>query len=139
MIGISLLVRLPGGRLVDRYGKKLFLLIFFVIDAPGSLAFIYSTNYLHVLVLFVIWAAIENLTESSWEALQTDLTPKYHRGKVMSLIGTVVASSGFLGSISGGYFYELDPTLPFWIYIPFNIIAAVIAFFLIHEPEEPEE
>lgn len=139
MLGISLLVRLPGGRLVDRYGKKLFLLVLFVIDAPGSLAFIYSRNYLQVLVLFIIWATIENFTEPSWAALETDLTPKDQRGKVMSMIGMLVASFGFLGSISGGYFYELDPTLPFWIYIPFNIVAALFAYFTIHEPDRPEE
>lgn len=138
-IGISLLFRIPGRRLVDRYGKKTFLLVLFIIDAPGSLLFIYSRSYLYVLILFSIWAAIEVLTESSWGALKADLIPKNKRGKVMSLFRLSVASFGFIGSITGGLLYDQNPTLPFLIYILFNIIAAIIGYFVIHEPENPEE
>ena len=138
-IGVSLLLCLPGGRLADRYSKRRLLLILLVVDAPGCLLYIYSRSYLHVLILFVVWTAIEMLMEPSWDALQTDLTPKDQRGKVSSFLGILGASFGFLGSVAGGYFYGIDPALPFWILIPFPIIAASVAFFVIHEPEKPEE
>jgi len=99
--------------------------------------FIYSRSYLHLVLLWVAWSAIEALTDSSWDALRTDLTPKEKRGKVSSLLGIFGSFFGVFGSIAGGYLYGLDPVLPFWGYVPLAVLATVVAFQAIHEPEKP--
>jgi len=136
-MGVSLCLRLPGGRLADRYSKRWLLLVLLAAEAPGFIAFIYSRSYLHLVLLWVAWAAEEALTTPAWDALRTDLTPKEQRGKVSSLLGIIGSSFGVFGSIAGGYLYGLDPVLPFWVYVPLAILATVVAFLVIHEPEEP--
>jgi len=139
VLGVSICLRLLGGRLADRYGKRRLILVAIVIEAPALIAFIYSKSYFHVLLLFVMWRGIGALTEPAWNALQADLTPREQRGKITSFRSVVWTSFGFLGSITGGYIYSLNPSLIFWIYIPFTILATIIAYRFIHEPEEPEK
>ena len=136
-MGVSLCLRLLGGRLADRYSKRWLLIVLLAAEAPGFIAFIYSRSYLHLVLLWVAWAAVEALTGPAWNALQTDLTPKEQRGRVSSLLGILGSSFGIFGSIAGGYLYGLVPVLPFWLYVPLAISAALIAFQVIHEPEEP--
>jgi len=135
--GVNLCLRLPGGRLADRYSKRWLLLVLLAVQAPGFIFFIYSRSYLHLVLLWVAWAAVEALTEPAWDALRTDLTPKEQRGKVSSLLGIFGSSFGVFGSIAGGYLYDLDPALPFWVHVPLAILAIVVAFQVIHEPEKP--
>ena len=137
-IGVGLCLRLPGGRLVDRYSKRWLLLALLAAEAPGFIVFIYSRSYLHLILLWVAWSAVEALTGPAWNALQIDLTPREQRGKVSSLIGILGSSFGLFGSIAGGYLYGLDPALPFWIYVPIAILATVVAYQAVHEPEKPE-
>ena len=106
--------------------------------APGFVVFIYSRSYLQVLLLWVAWTVIAALTEPAWMALQTDLTPREERGKVSSLLGIFGASFGLFGSVVGGHLYGLDPALPFWAYVPVAILATVVAYRVIHEPERPQ-
>ena len=136
-MGVSLCLRLVGGRLADRYSKRRLLLVLLAAEGPGFIAFIYSRSYLHLVLLWVVWAAEEALTGPAWDALRTDLTPKEQRGRVSSLLGILGSSFGIFGSIAGGYLYGLNPVLPFWLYVPLAILATLIAFQVIHEPEEP--
>ena len=136
-MGVNLCLRVPGGRLADRYSKRWLLLVLLAAEAPGFIVFIYSRSYLHLVLLWVAWSAIEALTDPSWDALRTDLTPKEKRGKVSSLLGIFGSFFGVFGSIAGGYLYGLDPVLPFWGYVPLAVLATVVAFQVIHEPENP--
>jgi MFS family permease len=136
-MGVNLCLRVPGGRLADRFNKRWLLLVHLAAEAPGFMVFIYSRSYLHLVLLWVAWSAIEALTDPSFDALLTDLTPKEQRGKVSSLLRIFGASFGVFGSIAGGYLYGLDPVLPFWVYAPLAVLATVVAFQVIHEPEEP--
>lgn len=136
-MGVNLCLRVPGGRLADRYSKRWLLLVLLAAEAPGFIVFIYSRSYLHLALLWVAWSAIEALTDPSWDALRTDLTPKEKRGKVSSLLGIFGSFFGVFGSIAGGYLYGLDPVLPFWGYVPLAVLATVVAFQVIHEPENP--
>ena len=56
---------------------------------------------------------------------------------ISSLLGILGSSFGVFGSIAGGYLYGLVPVLPFWIYVPVAVLAVLIAFLVINEPEEP--
>jgi len=136
-MGVNLCLRVPGGRLADRFNKRWLLLVHLAAEAPGFVVFIYSRSYLHLVLLWVAWSAIEALTDPSFDALLIDLTPKEQRGKVSSLLRIFGASFGVFGSIAGGYLYGLDPVLPFWVYAPLAVLATVVAFQVIHEPEEP--
>lgn len=140
-IAIGLLLRFPGGRLVDRYDKRRTILIAWLADIPFFLGFIYSRGYLQVLATFVFSTAVGALTETASRSLAIDLTPQERRGKVSSLFRILGAFSGFFGALLGGYLYGLNPALalPFWLYIGIAVFGVAIAFMFIREPEKPEK
>jgi len=137
-LGIGLCLRFPGGRLADRYSKRLAILVSCGVEVPFFIGFIYSRSYIHVLAVLVSGTAIQTLTGPAWNALQVDLTPREMRGKVSSLFRVLGAFFGLFGSILGGYLYTLNPALPFWVYVFFAVAGTSITFMIIHEPEKPE-
>jgi MFS family permease len=138
-VGISLVLRLLGGRLIDRFGKRISIIVNGGIGAPVMLGFIYCRSYIQVLSVVVLSTAVGALSWAARQALQTDLTPKDKRGKVFSLFRILGAFSGFFGYILGGYAYTLSPALPFWASFILGITGTVFAFLITKKVEKPEE
>jgi len=137
--GVILLLRIPGGWLTDRYSKRRLVLIGDIGNLGFFIAFIFSRNFLHVLLAVIAKRFILTLSDPAGVALQADLTPREQRGKVSSLFRILSAPFGFAGAILGGYLYGLLPVLLFWAFIPFNILTIFVTYRYIHEPKEPEE
>ncbi|MEM3040632.1 MAG: MFS transporter [Nitrososphaerota archaeon] len=138
-IGVILILRIPGGWVTDRYSKRKLILISSVANLGFFIAFIFSRSFLQVLLAIIAKRTILTLTDPAWPALQADLTPREHRGKVSSLLTVLGAPFGFAGAIVGGYLYGLLPVLLFWAFIPFNILAFLVTFLFVHEPKKPAE
>lgn len=137
-LGISLALRFPGGRLVDRYSRRRAILILLGADIPVFLGFIYSRTFLQVLAVLVLSTIVVTLTEPAWYVLRADLTPREKRGKVSSLFRIMGAFSGFFGSLIGGYLYTMRPALPFWVFVFFAVAGTSITFVIVHDPKKPE-
>ena len=65
----------------------------------------------------------------------------------MSLgVSGVGFTSGFLiflpktlGSLAGGFIYHLNPQLPWLLQSVFLTVGLIYVFFMIHDPENPQE
>lgn len=136
---VVLLFRIPGGVLADRFSKRTMLLLASICDLAYFIVFIYSRSFLQLLLATIARRVIVTLTDPAWPALQADLIPKRQRGRVFSLLNVLEAPFGFAGSIIGGYLFDLDPALPFWLFIPFQAVGFLTLYWFIREPQEPEE
>jgi len=70
-------------------------------------------------------------------SLQSDLVPKYMRGRIMAMFSAIPMLLAIPAQILGGYLYSVRPIVPFVLSIP---IFAVSVFILsrIHEPSRLE-
>jgi len=131
--GIGVVLMIPGGRLTDKYKKRIPIIIFIVVTSILIPAFIFCRTYYQVMAVIVISAIVGTLVTPAWRALQLDYTPPEMRGKVQSVLQILSSISSFFGSLVGGYLYGFSFALPFWIYAFFASLAAITAFLMIKE------
>lgn len=133
LLGIYVCLCIPGGGLIDRYGKKPVLLAFFGANVPIISCFIYSRGYFQTLAVLGLGQTIAAISSPSWGALQADLAPKERRGQILAFFRITGALSGFSSSLIAGYLYGLNPATPFWFYVLFAAIGAFVTYLTIHE------
>jgi len=129
----------PAGKLIDRIGRKIPLVMSFLVMLPAITLFIYG-DVVRLFISLPLFGIGQLLSMSSYMSLLADLVPRELRGKV-------IGSSNFFsyifmafGSLAGGVLYEVvSPQLPFILMIVCIIPALFLTFFLVHEPEEREK
>lgn len=131
---------IPIGKIVDKFGRKIPLVLGLVIFSAATLLFA-GGNLLTVMLSMVMFGIAQLLAMSAAIALSTDLVEPQNRGKVngfINFIGYIVM--GF-GMILGEFLFILGrnigvPQLPFYTTLLLIIPQLFITLFLIHEPEE---
>jgi len=123
--------RVPGGIITDRYNKRLLLLIGSLWNLGYFIAFIFSKSFLQLLTIVILRRIVITLTDPAWPALQIKLIPKEQRGRIFSILNVLVSISGFIGSMVGGYLFDINPSFPFWLFIPFNVMEFLVLYFFI--------
>jgi MFS family permease len=128
----------PVGKLLDKAGRRIPLIISNLLVIPSTLILIYG-NYLTLYIALPLMGFSALLTFSSYQALFADLVPQAQRGKVtgsnhfFTYLGTAVT-----GAI-GGFTYEaVSPQTPFLLTIILIIPSTAILLFRVKEPK-PEE
>lgn len=130
---------IPCGKLVDKMGRKIPIVIALLLIVPSMLLFVYGDlPKLYIAMPLVGVSQILMMAGSS--ALQADLVPKEQRGKIIGSSNFVNYILMSLGMLAGGIIYEhVSPQLPFLIPIAFIIPQVLIILFLVHEPAKREE
>lgn len=127
----------PVGMAIDRFGRKIPLIIGVLALAGGALLFVFG-NLFTVMVAMVLFGFGSLLAMSATMALSTDLVTAENRGKVngfTNFTGYIVMG---LGMLLGNYLYVSSgiPALPFYLAFGAAIPALIIALFLVHEPSK---
>ncbi len=135
MIALSI----PIGKIVDKTNRKIPLLAAYLCFGFALWLFLNGD----VPRLFVSLALIgfgQVLMNTASSALQTDLTPKEHRGKVngfSSFVGYIVMA---FGSFIGGVLYDhVSPQTPFYLAMVFIVPSLILTLIRVHEPKKREE
>jgi len=129
----------PCGKLLDKIGRKIPLLISIIIVIPAVLLFLYG-GVIGVFIAMPLTGLSQLLGMSGYMSLQADLVPKEQRGKV-------IGSSNFFnyifmafGSLAGGVLYErISPQLPFLVMIALAIPSFCLTLYLVEESVKREE
>jgi len=129
----------PCGKILDKIGRKVPLLISIIIVIPAVLLFLYG-GIIGVFIAMPLTGLSQLLSMSAYMSLQADLVPKEQRGKV-------IGSSNFFnyifmafGSLAGGVIYErISPQLPFLIMIALAIPSLCLTLYLVEESGKREE
>lgn len=136
LTAVTILIALPSGKLVDKYGRTKFLLISWLLYVPFPLMFIYG-NLLMLYVGFFLWGTSNTLFEPAYSAIEADLVPKELRGKEVGCSQFVTYVLMALGGLTGGFLYEnISPTSPFFLAFGLVILCVLLQALFIQEPEK---
>ena len=134
-----ILVSIPCGRFIDKNGKRLSLILSFIILLLGMPLIIWGNLYSlylfgPIMALFII------LYNTSISALSTDYTPIEHRGKISGTMGFILLVTISIGRILGGCIYDYQsPTLPLLLFWLTSIPLLLIIIKYVREPTPTQE
>jgi MFS family permease len=129
------ILKIPGGWLSDKFGKRKTMIISVLACAPCTILFIISQSFLQALMVALLLIVTGIYYTPAHMALQSDLTPRMMRGRVTALFGITSALAAASGSLTGGFLFQsIDSTMPFYL---FTVAELMAAFFLISIVQEP--
>jgi MFS family permease len=133
-----IVLSVPVGRLIDKLGRKIPLILSGVLAVPATVLFVYG-DYETIFVALVLWGASQLLGYSASQALFADLVPQSERGKATGSMNFFTYLLMAVGGIAGGLLYDnVSPQLPFLLMIVLTIPSLLLTIYGIHEPK-PEE
>jgi MFS family permease len=133
-----IIASMPVGKLIDKVGRKIPLLMAYLFFVPPLLLFVYG-DLLRLFVALPLFGLAQILLMTSYSSLQADLVPKRQRGKVSGFSNFFNYVSMALGSLAGGaLYYFVSPQLPFLLMIPLLIPSFILTLLLVHEPKKRE-
>ncbi|UCB60133.1 MAG: MFS transporter [Candidatus Bathyarchaeota archaeon] len=133
-----IIASIPVGRLLDKAGRKLPIVMSVLLTFPSILLFIYG-NYSTLFVVMPLIGLAQLLGFSAYQALFADLVPQAQRGKVTGSMHFFTYVFMAIGGLAGGLLYDtVSPQTPFLVMLILNIPSVLIAIFYIKEPK-PEE
>ncbi|UCE95924.1 MAG: MFS transporter [Candidatus Bathyarchaeota archaeon] len=133
-------VSLPIGKMVDKFGRKIPLVLGLFVLGTATLIFAHG-NFFTVILSMILFGVAQLLAMSAAVALSTDLVEPQNRGKVngfINFIGYIVMGFGML---LGNYLFLEGqkiglPQLPFYATLVLVIPQLLIILFLVHEPKK---
>ena len=129
-------VSIPIGKMVDKIGRKIPLILGLFIFSAATLIFV-SGNLFTLMISMSLFAIGQLLVMTAAMALSTDLVDPVNRGKVVGFRNFVGYIFIGLGMLLGNYLYvSLIPQMPFYVALGLIIPAFVIVLFLIHEAKK---
>jgi len=133
-----IVVSIPIGKVVDKFGRKMPLLLGLCVFAAGMAIFA-TGNLFTVMVAMILYGIGNLLFSASLMALSTDLVAAENRGKINGFTNFAGYIAMGIGMLLGNYLYvSVFPQLPFLIAIATTIPTLIMVVFLVHEPAKRE-
>jgi len=127
----SIVVQLPGGRLANRYDRKVLMLVTFLISAPFYGLFALSQGLVELFIFMFLSNALLNLSWPAFQALMMELTPSAKWGLMNGISGTTFWVGLMVGSAASGVLWDsFDMVVPFYVSTIVFFLAVVPALFL---------
>jgi MFS family permease len=140
------------GEIVDRYGSRKCFLFGFGVAVPSMYIFTLAKGFWLALAMFTLITLSGVFIWIASQVYLADSIPRENRGRIMAGLGSgmtigvsgVGFTTGFLlflpktlGSIAGGFIYNLSPQLPWVIQSVLLTIGFLYTYLMIKNPEEP--
>lgn len=140
----ALFIQPPVGAWSDRIRTKIGRrLPFILIGAPISAVAFGLVPVAAILPFFVACTSTLILSMAIWRtpvvALMPDITPSQYRSPANGIINFMGGVGTIIALQTGGMLYKLSPSFPFWLGSGLVILAALMVFFFIKEPEIYDE
>ena len=135
---IMVVASLPIGKIVDKIGSKLPLMLGPISLASGLLLFVHG-NLMTIMISMCLFGLVHMFIMSSAMALTAALVEPENRGKVRGGLNFMGYLFTGVGMLLGNYFYELFPPLPFYLTIGLTIPMVIIIAFRVHEPPKRQD
>lgn len=108
----SILVYVPAGKIADRIGRKPFVIATFLSFALFPLAIIVASNFLLIVLAFVI-GGLREIGEPSRKAMIVDFAGENVRARSIGLYYLVRSLSITPAAAIGGLLWKIKPEVPF--------------------------
>jgi MFS family permease len=133
------ILRIPGGWVSDRFGKRKVMIVSVLTCAPCTIIFVLSQSFLQAAIATLLLIAAGIYYAPAHEALQADLTPKAVRGRITAIWAIGSAISTALGAPLGGFLFQaVNPAAPFILFTVTELVAAFLIIGVVREPSEKE-
>jgi len=128
----------PIGKLIDRIGAKIPLMLGPLTLASALLIFIHG-NFYTVMVAMALFSLVFLLVMSSGMTLSAQLVEPENRGKVRGFLNFAGYIAIGFGMLLGNYLYNQVSQLPFYLTIVLTVPMILIIVFRVHVRERREE
>ncbi|MCW3976652.1 MAG: MFS transporter, partial [Candidatus Bathyarchaeota archaeon] len=133
-----IILAFPCGKLIDKVGRKIPILLSSVLIVPSVLLFIYG-NYTTLFIVMPLVGLSQLLAFSAFQALFADLVPQEKRGKAIGSMNFFTYVFMAFGALGGGILYDnVSPQFPFLLMIALVLPQFLLILFFVHEPEKRE-
>ena len=134
-----IILAFPSGKLIDKIGRKVPLLLSTLLIVPSILMFLYG-NYETLFVVMPLVGFSQLLAFSAFQALFADLVPQEKRGKAIGSMNFFTYIFMAVGALAGGILYDtVKPESPFLLMIALCVPQFLLMLFFVHEPVKREE
>lgn len=126
---VSVAAEIPLGMLADRLGRKNTYLLITGLSAVTFAGIAMISGAAHLFAVWVLWGLLWALssgaaTSYAFELSQTLGARQASRG--FGVIKGAAQLAVLVSLVSAGWFYDLDPALPFWLTAGFALVAGVL-------------
>jgi MFS family permease len=136
---LAIVLKIPGGWLSDKFGKKKVMTVSLLTAIPMILIFTLSQSFIQIVASALLLVAAGIYYAPAHEALQADLTPRSMRGRVSALWDQSSALAVGVGAMVGGFAFEaLGPAVPFYIFGLAELCAVTMLITMVKEPQARE-
>ena len=133
------LLELPTGVFADLVGRKISVMLGYLIDCSGLVLIAIPSNPINIIFGMALRGIGEAFISGSNEALLYDslkeLKAESTFSKIKGKIGLFYQWAIVISSILGGYMFVISPQLPWLIYAVCMMVNSLIYFVLIKEPK----
>jgi len=134
-----IILAFPSGKLIDKVGRRIALLLSTILLAPALLIFIHG-NYETLFIVMPLVGFSQLLAFSAFQALFADLVPQEKRGKAIGSMNFFTYIFMAFGALAGGILYDtVSHESPFLLMIGLCIPQFLLMLLFVHEPEKREE
>ena len=134
-----IILAFPSGKLIDKVGRRIALLLSTALLAPALLIFL-KGNYETLFIVMPLVGFSQLLAFSAFQALFADLVPQEKRGKAIGSMNFFTYIFMALGALAGGILYDtVSPESPFLLMVGLCIPQFLLMLLFVHEPEKREE
>jgi MFS family permease len=124
---IGIFTRIPTGRMIDRFGRKLSILISYTIRPVFIVCFTLASQFNQVLLIQMIDNLIAYVQQPALEAMMVDISSKDKRGRVFGSFNIVPGIALTISPMIGAFLWNFaGETWPFYLSALFCLLASII-------------
>ncbi|UCF59076.1 MAG: MFS transporter, partial [Candidatus Bathyarchaeota archaeon] len=136
---LVIILKIPGGWLSDKFGKRKIMILSAATCAPCAILFTLAHSFVQALIAALLLIVTGIYYAPAHEALQADLTPRTMRGRITALWGICSAISTALGILAGGFLFQMvSPAVPFYLFTAAELVAVFFIINMVREPMDKE-
>lgn len=127
---ISASLMIPFGKLSDKFGRKIILMLGFILFLILSITFIFNAHSLAVItVLFALYGIVNAMTLSNQKALVSDFAGNA-KGTAMGLYYFATGLVSIAAGLIAGILWDISPETMFTYIAATTIIAIILLYFV---------
>jgi MFS family permease len=134
---VGILTRLPTGRMIDRFGRRISLLLSYAARPFFLVLFTLATGFRQVLLIQMVDNLFAYVQQPALEAFVIDVASKERRGRAYGVMNMVPGVALTVSPLIGALLWEgVGAAWPFYFAAMASTLAAVVVFKLLKEPEK---
>lgn len=103
---IYTIVTTPAGALSDRFGRRIILIIGFLLFAATSFGLIFANTLPTLLVAFAVYGVFFAMVDGVQRAFVADVAPKHLKATALGLLQTAIALTALPGGLIAGLLWD---------------------------------